>query len=127
VGVSYPCSFCGHSGMPECTIMIVMPNNVAPTWTTACMYKHTFRYRSADVGSKTTPCCNVHLKCKLCHPSTVVSVDAVWHYNMPEHILSEHEEYSMPGHREARVALPASILRAMSLTELEQKAARIPK
>lgn len=32
----------------------------------------------------------------------------------------------MPGHREAGVALPASVLRAMGLTELEQKAARIP-
>jgi hypothetical protein len=32
----------------------------------------------------------------------------------------------VPGRREAGVALPAHILRAMGLTELEQKAARIP-
>ncbi|KAG2065556.1 hypothetical protein BDR04DRAFT_1032446, partial [Suillus decipiens] len=92
---------------------------------TTCMYKHIFRYGSADVGSKTMPCCNIPLKCKLCYPvlppeqgkasrkTTTVYVDTVWHYNMPEHILSVHEEYSVPGCREAGVMLPAHILRAM--------------
>ncbi|KAG2041051.1 hypothetical protein BDR03DRAFT_856478 [Suillus americanus] len=103
------------------------------------MYKHTFRYGSADVGSKTTPCRNIPLKCELCHPilppkpgktsrkSAVVSINAVWRYNMPEHILNEHKEYSVPGHREAGITLPASVLRAMGLMELEQRAARILK
>jgi len=103
------------------------------------MYKHIFRYGSADVGLKTTPCHNIPLKCELCRPilppepgktsrkNAVVSVDAVWRYNMPEHILSEHKEYPMPGRREAGVALPASVLRAIELIEFEQKAARIPK
>ncbi|KAG1863502.1 hypothetical protein C8R48DRAFT_571177, partial [Suillus tomentosus] len=61
-----PCGFCGRSGVPECAITIIMQNSAAPTWTTACMYKHTFRYGSADVGSKTTPCRNIPLKCGLC-------------------------------------------------------------
>jgi hypothetical protein len=102
------------------------------------MYKHIFRYGSTDVGSKTMPCRNIPLKCELCYlalppePSkasrktAAVYVDAVWRYNMPEHILSVHEEYLVPGRREAGVALPVHILRAMGLTELEQKGACIP-
>jgi hypothetical protein len=46
---------------------------------------------------------------------------------MPQHILSEHGECAVPGHREAGVALPASILKAVRLIELEQNAAHIPK
>jgi hypothetical protein len=55
-----------------------------------------------------------HLKCN-------------WDCNMPQHILSEHGECAVPGHREAGVALPASILKAVRLIELEQNAAHIPK
>ncbi|KIK35666.1 hypothetical protein CY34DRAFT_95703, partial [Suillus luteus UH-Slu-Lm8-n1] len=138
VGIILPCSFCGRSRMSECAITIIIPNNAAPTWTTTCMYKHIFRYGSVDVGSKTTPCRNIPLKCELCYPvlppepgkasrkTAAVYVDVVWHYNMPEHILSVHEEYSVPGCREAGVTLPAHILRVMGLTELEQKATHIP-
>ncbi|KAG1857407.1 hypothetical protein F4604DRAFT_1931509 [Suillus subluteus] len=99
---------------------------------------HTFRYGSAETGSKNKPCRNIPLKCELCHPTLppqpgktsrraqAVAVNAIWCYNMTEHILSEHEEYAVPGHKEAGVGLPANVLKAIKLTELEQMAACIP-
>ncbi|KAG0701125.1 hypothetical protein DFH29DRAFT_1000528 [Suillus ampliporus] len=118
VGTVLPCGFCGRSGMPQCAITIMVKGDLAPTWETKCIYKHTFRYGSAVVGSKNTPSRNVPMK---------LSIDAVWRYNMAEHILTEHEEYVVPGHRETGVALPSGVLAAMVFSELEQKAAHIPK
>lgn len=46
---------------------------------------------------------------------------------MPGHILKEHEEYSVPGYKSIGVPLPASVLKAMVLSDLEQMAACIPK
>jgi hypothetical protein len=57
----------------------------------------------------------------------VVSVDAVWRYNMVDHILNGHVEYSMPGHRASGIALPAVVWENIRLTDLEQTAARIQK
>ncbi|KAG1751861.1 hypothetical protein EDB19DRAFT_1824737 [Suillus lakei] len=53
--------------------------------------------------------------------------DAVWHYNMHEHIFREHEEYMVLGQRDISVPLPISVWREMKLTDLEQMASRIPK
>ncbi|KAG2068727.1 hypothetical protein BDR04DRAFT_954704, partial [Suillus decipiens] len=115
------CSFCGHLGMPQCMITIIVKGDAAPTWETKCVYKHNFRYGSTSVGLKNTPSCNVPIKCEL------LSIDAVWRYNMAEHILTSHGEYTIPGHRETGVTLPSSVLTAMAFSELEQKAAHIPK
>ncbi|KAG1854576.1 hypothetical protein F4604DRAFT_1932636 [Suillus subluteus] len=57
----------------------------------------------------------------------VISIDAVWRYNMVDHILNEHEEYSVPRRRVSGVALPAVVLMDVKLTELEQSASRIAK
>ncbi|KAG1727212.1 hypothetical protein EDB19DRAFT_1914298 [Suillus lakei] len=46
---------------------------------------------------------------------------------MVDHILNEHEEYSVPGHRLPGVALPVVVWMGVKLTDLEQTAARIPK
>ncbi|KAG2092163.1 uncharacterized protein F5147DRAFT_552576, partial [Suillus discolor] len=122
-----PCGFCGHSGVPECTIRIAVPSSGAPTWETRCIYQHSFRYGSVDSGSKNKPCRNLPLKCELCHPVPMLPVEAIWHYNMTVHILGQHEEFAIPGHREAGVPLPVSVWRVMKLTDLEQGASRIPK
>ncbi|KAG2111721.1 uncharacterized protein F5147DRAFT_530056, partial [Suillus discolor] len=131
--------FCGHSGMPQCAIMIVVKGDAAPTWETKCIYKHNFRYGSAAVGLKNTPSRNVPIKCELCHLTLppqpgrtsrkvqAISVDAVWRYNMAEHVLNSHMEYVVPGCRETGVALLSSVLTTMAFSELEQKAAYIPK
>ncbi|KAG2742799.1 hypothetical protein P692DRAFT_20879328 [Suillus brevipes Sb2] len=95
------------------------------------------KYGYADAGSKHKPCHNVPLKCELCHPilppepgSTVrrtplVTVDAVWRYNLPEHIVKEHEVYSVPGLKSTGIPLPAGVLKAMRLSDLEEIAAQI--
>ncbi|KAG2116646.1 uncharacterized protein F5147DRAFT_649104 [Suillus discolor] len=96
-------------------------------------------YTSTHSGSKKKPCHNLPLKCELCHPVLppqpsktmrkvpILPVESVWRYNMIAHILDQHEEYTVPGHREAGVPLPVSIWRTMKLTDLEQGASRIPK
>ncbi|KAG1841139.1 hypothetical protein DFJ58DRAFT_732592 [Suillus subalutaceus] len=139
VGNVLPCGFCGRSGLPGCSITIKVPASGPPVWETKCIYQHTFKYGFAETGSKNKPCRNVPLKCALCYPTLppepgksmrrtpVVSVDAVWRYNMVNHILNEHEEYSVPGHRVLGVALPAVVWMDVKLTELEQSASRIAK
>lgn len=46
---------------------------------------------------------------------------------MLEHIMKEHDEYSVPGRRSEGVELPAHVRNDMTLTELEQSTSRIPK
>ncbi|KAG1877633.1 hypothetical protein DFJ58DRAFT_720421 [Suillus subalutaceus] len=94
---------------------------------------------SADHGSKNNPCRNVPLKCGLCHPTLppepgknsrkvpAAFVQSVWRYNMAIQILSKHEEYAIPGRREAGVPLPEGVWKSMELSELEQASAGIPK
>jgi hypothetical protein len=57
----------------------------------------------------------------------VVSVDAIWRYNMVDHILNGHVEYSVPGNRASGVALLAVVWENIRLTDLEQTTARIQK
>ncbi|KAG1786125.1 uncharacterized protein HD556DRAFT_1191915, partial [Suillus plorans] len=139
VSNTLPCGFCGCSGRPECAITVTVPAKAATTWDTKCMYQHQFRYAFAETGSKNTPCCNLPLRCELCHPilppapgkatrkTAVIPVGAVWCYNMHEHIFQEHEEYMVPGQRDVGLLLPVSVWKEMRLTDLEQTASRIPK
>ncbi|KAG1817912.1 hypothetical protein EV424DRAFT_1347798 [Suillus variegatus] len=136
------CSFCRRSGHPDCGIFITIKNMATgntPTWNTKCLYQHGFRYAFAEQGLKNKPVRNVPLKCELCHPIlppepgkslqrvAVVAVDAIWCYNMVEHILNEHEEYSVPGRRAGGIPVPTGVLRAMQFTELEQASTNIPR
>ncbi|KAG1842416.1 hypothetical protein F4604DRAFT_1938847 [Suillus subluteus] len=139
VGETYPCGFCGRSGWSKCAITITVTTSGAPTWTTQCTYQHAFRYGAVDNGSKNKPCQNLPLKCTLCHPVLppepgrssrkvpVLAVEAIWRYNMLEHIMKEHDEYSVPGRRSEGVELPAHVRNDMTLTELEQSTSHIPK
>ncbi|KAG2357175.1 hypothetical protein BDR07DRAFT_1491028 [Suillus spraguei] len=138
VGDALPCRFCGRSGLPECAITIKVPTSSTPDWETKCAYQHTFKYGFADHRSKNNPCCNVPLKCGLCHPTLppapgknsrkvpVAFLQSVWRYNMTAHILSKHEEYAIPGCREAGVPLPECVWKSMELSELKQASAGIP-
>jgi hypothetical protein len=46
---------------------------------------------------------------------------------MVNHILNEHKEYSVPGHRVSGVALPVEVWMGVKLTKLEQSASCIAK
>ncbi|KAG1749180.1 hypothetical protein EDD22DRAFT_958083 [Suillus occidentalis] len=111
VGLIYPCGFCGRSGHNECKIQIKTLNKGGPSW-------------------------NIPLKCELCHLSlTPVTgkksraepgfVDAIWRYNMIQHLDDVHPQFSHPknpiGH-----PLPLNILNSLTLTSLEQHEAGIP-
>ncbi|KAG1796728.1 uncharacterized protein HD556DRAFT_1441420 [Suillus plorans] len=137
VGLHQPCGFCGRSGHQECKIRIKITNSGAVSKVeSSCPYAHTFQYPNADIGSNNRPCGNVSLKCELCHPflapvtgkkSRTVApfIDAVWHYNMIQHLEEVHPQYAHPekliGH-----PLPAQILTSFTLTALEQEDANIP-
>ncbi|KAG2147917.1 uncharacterized protein EDB93DRAFT_1250419 [Suillus bovinus] len=139
VGEHHPCGFCGHSGQPECAITITVTASSAPTWTTRCKYQHAFKYGAVDNGSKNKPCQNLPLKCMLYYlvlppepgrslrKVPVLAVDAIWRYNMLEHVMTVHDKYSVPGYRSEDVELPASTHNDMMLTDLEQSSARILK
>ncbi|KAG1908202.1 uncharacterized protein F5891DRAFT_973675 [Suillus fuscotomentosus] len=56
-----------------------------------------------------------------------IAVEAVWRYNMPDHVVHLHKEYIVPGRREGGVMLPPAVWKAMKLMDLEQSVACIPK
>ncbi|KAG2030716.1 hypothetical protein BDR03DRAFT_986894 [Suillus americanus] len=123
VGTILPCGFCGRSGRPECALKVKVTTSGPLSWET--------KY----AGSANTPSRNVPVNCYLCHPTLVPElgkskrrvhnsyVEGIWRYNMVEHILAEHEEYAVPGHREIGSALLEGVWLTMKLEELEQKAA----
>ncbi|KAG1776829.1 hypothetical protein EV702DRAFT_1227616 [Suillus placidus] len=137
VGTILPCGFCGRSGQPKCALEVKVTANGPLSWEMKCMYKHIFRYAFADAGSTNKPSCNVPVNCDLCHPALVPKlgrskrrahdgyVGGIWCYNMVEHVLTEYEEYAVPGHREVGVALPERVWTMMKLKELEQRVAGI--
>ncbi|KAG2740578.1 hypothetical protein P692DRAFT_20753110 [Suillus brevipes Sb2] len=143
VGDVSPCGFCGQSGHLDCVITITIKNtatsNAPMQWNTKCVYQHGFRYSFAEQGSKHKPMRNVPLKCELRHPVLppepgkssrrvlTVAINAIWRYNMVEHVLNDHEEYCVPGHRAGGVPMPLGVLKTMQLTELEQASANIPQ
>ncbi|KAG1863130.1 hypothetical protein F4604DRAFT_2030060 [Suillus subluteus] len=137
VGLTYPCGFCGQSGCNECKIQIKVSSKGSVSLETRCPYFHVFRYANADIGSKNRPSRNVPLKCELCHPSlTPVTgkksraesgfVDAVWCYNMIQHLDDVHPQYAHPKNPTGH-PLPLDILNTFMLTSLEQRDASIPK
>ncbi|KAG1869381.1 hypothetical protein DFJ58DRAFT_697675 [Suillus subalutaceus] len=137
VGLHQPCGFCGRSGHEECKIQIKIANSGAVSKVeSSCPYAHTFRYPNADIGSNNRPCRNVPLKCELCHPSlTPITgkksrtaapfIDAVWRYNMIQHLEEVHPQYAHPENLTG-YPLPVQILNSFMLTALEQEDANIP-
>ncbi|KIK38816.1 hypothetical protein CY34DRAFT_46262, partial [Suillus luteus UH-Slu-Lm8-n1] len=103
---------------------------------TRCPYHTSFRWASADAGSKNRPCRNVPIKCKLCHPTLAAvtgkrscagapHVDAIWRYNMIDHLNESHPQYVHPKNTHGH-PLPPDILNSFTLTSLEQRDAGIP-
>ncbi|KAG2131406.1 uncharacterized protein EDB93DRAFT_1255517 [Suillus bovinus] len=123
VGEHHPCGFCGHSGWPECAIMITVTASSAPTWTTCCKYQHAFKYGACTLCYLVLP----PEPGRSSQKAPVLAVDAIWCYNMLEHVMTVHDEYSVPGYRSEGVELPASTRNDIMLTDLEQSSVCIPK
>ncbi|KAG1735430.1 hypothetical protein EDB19DRAFT_1910694 [Suillus lakei] len=128
---------CVEPGRDECKIQIKILNKGGVSLETRCPYHHVFRYVNADIDSKNRPSRNVPLKCELCHPSLTpvtgkksraesVFVDAIWRYNMIQHLDDVHPQYSHPKNPNGH-PLPLDILNTFTLTSLEQRDAGIPE
>ncbi|KAJ7835137.1 hypothetical protein B0H14DRAFT_2590529 [Mycena olivaceomarginata] len=84
-----------------------------------------FCAKSGKPGSKSTPCRNVPVVCRLCFPDAPrpgASQLAQWRYNMPEHLSIAHPEYASPGTR-----LPHEVWVSMEVDAAEELALGIPK
>ncbi|KAJ7838286.1 hypothetical protein B0H14DRAFT_2588687 [Mycena olivaceomarginata] len=123
-----PCGFCAASGKPECAVYI---QKKGPTThvETNCALVSAFNYKPADQGSKSTPCHNVPVVCKLCFPDAPrpgASQPAQWCYNMPEHLSIAHPEYASPLNPRG-TRLPHEVWVSMEVEEAEELVLGIPK
>ncbi|KAK6987918.1 hypothetical protein R3P38DRAFT_3229770 [Favolaschia claudopus] len=96
---------------------------------TNCAMVVNITYKSAEHGSKATPCRNVPVVCKLCYPDEPrpgASQRAQWRYNMPEHLSTAHPEYASPLNP-GGARLPHEVWESMKVEEAEELALGIPK
>ncbi|KAK7021010.1 hypothetical protein R3P38DRAFT_3272053 [Favolaschia claudopus] len=101
VGLSLPCGLCASSGKSACEVSLLTKGPTTHVLT-ECEKSVNITYKSAEHGSKSTPCRNVPIVCKLCHPDQPppgTCQRAQWRYNMPEHLSAAHPEYASPLNR----------------------------
>ncbi|KAJ7856355.1 hypothetical protein B0H14DRAFT_3643141, partial [Mycena olivaceomarginata] len=127
IGSSLPCGFCAASGKPECQVHLRKKAQVTHV-ECECSMRSAFNYKPADQGSKTTPCRNVPVICKLCFPDAPrpdASQPAQWRYNMPEHLNIAHPEYASPLNP-GGTRLPHEVWVSMEVDAKEEMALGIP-
>ncbi|KAJ7911780.1 hypothetical protein B0H13DRAFT_2479992 [Mycena leptocephala] len=127
IGPILPCGFCAASGKPECQVNLRKKAQVTHV-ECECPMRSAFNYKPADQGSKTTPCRNVPIVCKLCHPDAPragASQPAQWRYNMPEHLNIAHPEYASPLNP-GGTRLPHEVWVSMEVNAKEEMALGIP-
>ncbi|KAI6003280.1 hypothetical protein F5J12DRAFT_700378, partial [Pisolithus orientalis] len=115
VGNMFPCGFCGHLGHPDCTIKLKTTKHMKEI-DTCCAYQVPFKYGFGDAH----PCCNVPVVCLLC-----VHWDAVWHYNMQQHLNFFHPKYTHPG-KVMGHPLPHQVFNLLYVMPIEEKKAGVP-
>ncbi|KAJ7900451.1 hypothetical protein B0H13DRAFT_2517977 [Mycena leptocephala] len=128
VGKSMACGFCGYSGRHECNVNLVKKGQTTHIETN-CPLVLPFKYKSTDEGSKTTPCRNVPVVCRLCYPDEARPGEArraQWQYNMPEHLSVAHPEYSSPL-SPGGIRLPYDVWEKMKLDANEERSLNIPE
>ncbi|KAK7007144.1 hypothetical protein R3P38DRAFT_3403891 [Favolaschia claudopus] len=127
VGATLPCGLCASSGKPECEVSLVTKGTTTNVQTNCAMVVN-ITYKSAEHGSKATPCRNVPIVCKLCHPDAPrpgASQRAQWRYNMPEHLSTAHPEYASPLNP-GGTRLPHEVWESMKVERMEELALGIP-
>ncbi|KAJ6495111.1 hypothetical protein C8R45DRAFT_751649, partial [Mycena sanguinolenta] len=128
VGASLPCGFCAYSGRRECEVQLTRKGKTTHIHTN-CPMVSAFNYKPANEGSKSAPCCNVPVVCKLCFPDPPrpgAAQLAQWRYNMPEHLSLAHPAYSSPL-SPGGTRLPHEVWVSMKVGEEEELALGIPK
>ncbi|KAJ7934278.1 hypothetical protein B0H13DRAFT_1700536 [Mycena leptocephala] len=128
IGPSLPCGFCAASGKPECAVFLCKKKQTTHV-ETSCALVSAFNYKPAEQGSKSTPCRNVPVVCKLCFPDAPrpgASQHAQWRYNMPEHLSVAHPEYASPLNP-GGTRLPHEVWVSMEVGVTEELALGIPR
>ncbi|KAK6981400.1 hypothetical protein R3P38DRAFT_2578449 [Favolaschia claudopus] len=120
VADTMPCGYCGRSGRPECHISMKQDSKKNEI-NCKCTYKVNFQFKTADEGRTPGSCRNVPILCGLCPPSARKTdwVPAVWRYNMPEHLRTQHSEYASPQQPEG-IPLPYNIWESMKISREEE-------
>ncbi|KAK7016105.1 hypothetical protein R3P38DRAFT_3569764 [Favolaschia claudopus] len=120
VGNTMPCGYCGRSGRPECHISMKLDSKKNEI-NCKCTYRANFQFKTADEGRTPGSCRNVPILCGLCPPPARKTdwVPAVWRYNMPEHLRTQHSEYASPQQPEG-IPLPYNIWESMKISREEE-------
>lgn len=89
-----PCGFCLRTN-GECRI-VLQPGkaNKIDSGKSVCKNLIKIQLRKAGTYLQTSPCTNIPMKCPLCPPDA----DAVWRYNLRQHIEVRHPGYSPVSH-----------------------------
>ncbi|KAJ7138759.1 hypothetical protein C8R43DRAFT_1131921 [Mycena crocata] len=128
IGASLPCGFCASSGRPECEVHLCKKGPTTHVQSN-CPMVSAFNYKSAEQGSKSTPCRNVPVVCRLCFPDAPrpgATQRAQWRYNMPEHLSIAHPEYSSPL-SPGGTRLPYEVWESIKVEAAEEHALGIPE
>ena len=126
----FPCGFCGRSQLthPECAIKLKVTSK-GSEFLTLCPYQAQIKFVYTDKGSKKRPCRNIPVVCPLCPPPPRAREtnwhDAVWRYNMEQHLNFHHPEHAHPG-KEIGLPLPPDISAAALVDTHEEKALGVP-
>jgi hypothetical protein len=126
----FPYGFCGRSQLmhPECAIKLKVTSK-GSEFLTLCPYQAQIKFAYADKGSKKCPCRNIPVVCPLCPaPPRARETnwrDAIWRYNMEQHLNFHHPEYAHPG-KEIGLPLPPNVSAAALVDAREEKALGVP-
>ena len=89
-GLRNSCGFCGLVG---CTIDLVNGSGRGKTTTLTaggnCRYRVKFSLKSAEKSTKSGPCTNRPISCKICK-------SIYWSYNLAQHFKERHSDYPTP-------------------------------
>ncbi|KAI5994112.1 hypothetical protein F5J12DRAFT_726460, partial [Pisolithus orientalis] len=126
VGQLFPCGFCGCSGHSDCVVKLKSTKHTKEI-DTCCIYQIPFKYGFGERGSTACPCHNVPVVCPLCvhHGRDTEFRDAVWHYNMEQHLGFFHPEYAHPG-KVMGHHLPHHVFDILYIMPAKEKKAGVP-
>lgn len=90
-----PCGFCLR-GNGECRI-VLQPgkSDRIDTGRSVCKNLLKIQLKKAGTYSKTSPCTNIPIRCPICPPNA----DAVWRYNLHQHLQMRHPGHSPDSHQ----------------------------
>lgn len=120
-----PCGFCGQSGITSCSqIYLTVGKN--PQAKGECAYAHSFYYKNRLESTGKMRCTNTPILCPIdsCTRRVGKLYTAVWKYNMPEHIATQHPGYLIDGYADS-VVVP-NLHAAVKISIDEHRALQVP-